>query len=94
MNRPLAPLVRDTERAEFVISFSFLLRGQKGKNTSLREGFGPVSDIASHQKVKAFLILSLVSIISYLHSHHVFPIPFSICLAVGSSCLSLRGRTR
>jgi len=25
MNHPLAPLVRDTERAEFVISFSFLL---------------------------------------------------------------------
>jgi hypothetical protein len=32
MNHPLAPLVRGAESAEFVISFSFLLRGQKEKN--------------------------------------------------------------
>jgi len=32
VNRPLAALVRDAEDAEFIISFSFLLRGQKEKN--------------------------------------------------------------
>jgi hypothetical protein len=36
--RPLTTFVRDAEVAKFFFSFSFLLRGQKGKKpTSLRE---------------------------------------------------------